>query len=142
PGRARPARDAPPRAAVVEIRIPADPEYVPLLRAACGHLAPRLGCTLAEISDLRLAVDEACGLLLRNCITLSREEGQDCLTATFTVDEQALRVTVGMHADAFAMPHDDEFGWTILTALVEGFAWRVEGATVQVEILKTHAAGR
>lgn len=142
PDRTPPDREASPPAAVVEIHIPADPEYVPLLRAACGHLAPRLGCTLAEIADLRLAVDEACGLLLRNCITLSREAGRDCLAATFVVDEHALRVTVGMHADAFAMPHDDEFGWTILTALVDGFTWRVEGATVQVEILKMHAAGR
>lgn len=131
-----------PTPATVTIRIPADPEYLPLLRAACGHLAPRLGCSLAEIADLRLAVDEACGLLLRNCLILNRGSADDGLTAVFVIDETALRITVGMPADAFATPDDDEFGWTILNALVDGFRWRVEGSTVQVEILKKNAAGR
>lgn len=131
-----------PAPATVTIRIPADPEYLPLLRAACGQLAPRLGCTLAEIADLRLAVDEACGLLLRNCLILNRGSVEDGLTAVFVIDGGTLRITVGMPADAFATPDDDEFGWTILNALVDGFRWKVEGSTVQVEILKKNAAGR
>jgi anti-sigma regulatory factor (Ser/Thr protein kinase) len=126
-------------AVVVTVRIPADPEFVPILRAACGQLAPRLGCTLTETADLRLAVDEACGLLLRNCLRLRRGTEGDGLGATFVIDGPTLRITLGMEADAFATPDDDDFGWTILTALVDGFAWRVEESTVQLEIRKTHA---
>jgi len=130
-------------AAVVTIRIPADPDYVPILRAACGQLAPRLGCTRSETADLRLAVDEACGLLLRNCIRLRRGiEEEDGLTAVFVVDRTSLRVTVEMQADAATTPDADEFGWTILTALVDGFAWRVDETAVSVEIVKKHADGR
>jgi len=40
-----------------------------------------------------------------------------------------------------APPRRDEFGWTVLTALIDAFTWRVEGP-VQVEILKEYAAGR
>lgn len=126
----------------VAIRIPADPEYVPILRAACSQLAPRLGCTLAETADLRLAVDEACGLLLRNCIRISRMSDDDGLRAVFVVDGGVLHLTLTMVADAFATPDDDEFGWTILAALVDDFSWRAVGSTVRVQIRKTHAAGR
>ena len=131
-----------PEPVVVTICVPADPEYVPLVRAACGQLAPRLGCTLAEVADLRLAVDEACGLLLRNCISLSHGTAHDGLTATFVADGTGLSITVEMVADAFATPGDDEFGWTILSALVDDFGWRVEGSTVRVEVLKKRADGR
>jgi serine/threonine-protein kinase RsbW len=130
------------QSAVVSIRIPADPDYVPILRAACGQLAPRLGCTRSETADLQLAVDEACGLLLRNCIRLRRGSEQDGLAARFVIGGGTLRVTVDMEADAFATPDEDEFGWTILTALVDRFAWHVEDSTVRVEIVKKHAAGR
>lgn len=129
-------------AAVVTIRIPADPDYVPILRAACGQLAPRLGCTRTEATDLRLLVDEACGLLLRNCIRLPRGVEEDGLTAVFVVDGTTLRITVSMEADAVTTPDDDEFGWTILTALADAFAWRVDESAVSVEIVKRHADGR
>ncbi|GAA2063950.1 anti-sigma regulatory factor [Catenulispora yoronensis] len=128
--------------AVVTIRIPADATYLPLLRSACGQLAPRLGCTLAEVADLRLAVDEACGLLLCNSVRLARGSEQNDLTATFHVEGPVLRVTVAVEADAFALPDGDEFGWTILNALADGCALHVEGTTVRVEILKKHAEGR
>ncbi|GAA1987123.1 ATP-binding protein [Catenulispora subtropica] len=138
----RPGGAGAPDPAVVTIRIPADPEYVSILRAACGQLAPRLGCTPAEIADLRLAVDEACGLLLRHCVRLRRGTDGDGLAATFVADGPALFITLSMEADAFVTPDAGEFGWTILTALVDGFTWHVDGSTVRVEIRKTQAAGR
>src|SRR5260370_23471417 len=43
---------------------PADKTYVALIRSATAHLGARVGFSVVEITDLRLAVDEACGLLL------------------------------------------------------------------------------
>ena len=40
-----------------------------------------------------------------------------------------------------APPQNDEFGWTILSALVDDILWRVDGPTVHVEILKRRTAG-
>ena len=48
----------------VEIRLPADSAYLSVLRTATAGLAARLDFTLDEIEDLRIAVDEACALLL------------------------------------------------------------------------------
>ena len=48
----------------VEIRVPADVGYVSTLRLTAASLAARCELTIDEIEDLRLAVDEACSLLL------------------------------------------------------------------------------
>src|SRR5499433_1279836 len=48
----------------VTIRMPADGAYLSVLRTATAGLAARLDFTLDEIEDLRIAVDEACGMLL------------------------------------------------------------------------------
>lgn len=128
---------------VVVIAIPARPEYLALLRAACAHLAPALGCTLAETENLRLAVDEASGFLLRNCILpCDRGPEQEELSATFVVDGSALRIILELEAEVFVPPDGDEFGWAILTALVDDCSWCVEGATARVEIRKQRRGGR
>lgn len=138
-----PAGDVGAGPVTVVIAIPARPEYLILLRAACAHLAPALGCTLAETENLRLAVDEASGFLLRNCIMPpGRGPEQDELSATFVVDGSSLRVTLDLEADVFIPPDGDEFGWAILTALVDDCSWCVEGSTARVEIRKQRADGR
>lgn len=128
--------------AVVAIQVPLRAEYVGILRATCAQLAPLLGCGPTEVADLRLAVDEASGLLLRNCVWIGRSPDHDCLAATFAVDGSGLHITLETEADASIAPDDGEFGWAILTALVDEFTWRVEGSTVRVEIRKLRAAGR
>jgi len=140
--RAPSGRIAPGPSPVVAIRVPLRAEYVGILRAACAQLAPLLGCGPPEVADLRLAVDEASGLLLRNCVWLGHGLDQDCLTATFAVEDSGLHITLTTEADASMAPDDGEFGWAILTALVDEFTWRVEGSTVRVEIRKRRADGR
>jgi serine/threonine-protein kinase RsbW len=127
----------------VLVQIPADPDYLPILRAASANLGAKLGCTLGEIADLRLAVDEACGLLLRKGIRRPGETGAGHhILARFTVDTSGLRIALATEAAGFTSPDTDEFGWTILTALVDELSWRVDGSTIHVEILKRQAAGR
>src|SRR3982751_6838977 len=43
----------------VDLRVPADPAYLAVLRTATAGLAARLDLTLDEIEALRIAVDEA-----------------------------------------------------------------------------------
>lgn len=126
---------------VVAIRVPLRAEYVGILRAACVQLGPLLGCGAAEIEDLRLAVDEASGLLLRNCVTADHDAEQETLAATFAIAGPGLHITLATEADASVAPDDGEFGWAVLSALVDEFSWRVEGSTVCVEIWKLHVDG-
>jgi serine/threonine-protein kinase RsbW len=130
-------------AETVLIEVPADADYLPVIRSASAHVATKAGCTLPEVADLRLAVDEACGLLLRHTV---RDEqaglsGLGDLSCRFVLDASTLRVILSRDARHAAQPQDDEFGWTILSALVDDIQWRVDGPTVHVEILKRRTAG-
>ena len=154
------ARTAPATGAVrtdsVLVRVPADPDYLAVVRSASAQVATKFGCTLPEVADLRLAVDEACGLLLRHTVRdqpgaqagsgpdagADAGTGSEDLECRFVLDGPELRVTLSMPARDVAKPEEDEFGWTILSALVDDIVWRIEGPTAWVEILKRRSAGR
>src|SRR5688500_8363327 len=53
---------------VVVLRLPADGAYLSVLRTATAGLASRLDFTLDDIEDLRIAVDEACAMLLPQAV--------------------------------------------------------------------------
>ena len=50
--------------AVIELTVPALTAYLGVVRTATAGLAARLSFTLDEIEDLRIAVDQACVMLL------------------------------------------------------------------------------
>ena len=52
----------------VRVCMPAEGAYLSVLRTATAGLAARLDFTLDEIEDLRIAVDEACAMLLSQAI--------------------------------------------------------------------------
>src|SRR6476660_10374338 len=72
----------------VTIRMPADGAYLSVLRTATAGLAARLDFTLDEIEDLRIAVDEACAILLQQAVPGS------VLSCVFRLVEDSLWVTV------------------------------------------------
>jgi serine/threonine-protein kinase RsbW len=47
-----------------ELRLPAETAYVSVLRMTTAGIAARLDFTLDDIEDLRIAVGEACALVL------------------------------------------------------------------------------
>jgi hypothetical protein len=55
----------------VELRVPADTAYVAVLRTTTAGLAARLDFTLDDIEDLRIAVGEACAMVLEQ----ARDDG-------------------------------------------------------------------
>jgi serine/threonine-protein kinase RsbW len=53
---------------VVVLRLPAVGAYLSVLRTATASLASRLDFTIDDIEDLRIAVDEACAMLLAQAV--------------------------------------------------------------------------
>jgi serine/threonine-protein kinase RsbW len=102
---------APEDADVVELRVPADPAYLAVVRTASAGLGARLNFTIDEIEDLRIAVDEACALLLAN----TSHAGEN-LHAQFTIGARGLDVQV--RGPAGALPDRTNFAWSVLEALV------------------------
>jgi serine/threonine-protein kinase RsbW len=94
----------------VDLRVPADPAYLVVVRTATAGLAARLDLTLDEIEDLRIAVDEACSLLL-----LGRAHPGRTLNASFNVGNG--EITVVISGPAEELPKDASFSWSVLRAL-------------------------
>ncbi len=109
---------------LVELRVPATGAYLAVLRTAAAGLAARLDFTLDEIEDLRIAVDEACALVLPTTVP-----GAD-LRCTFAVAPDALSVTVSAPTDGGRPPSRDTFAWTVLTALAGEVESSVDDAGV------------
>lgn len=117
----------------VVLTIPADKDYVVLVRSAVGHLGVRIGLTMEELGDLRLAVNEACALFL-----LPEETDADVLAldCRFTEFEGALAVTVAADAEQRVVPPVGGFGWNLLSALVDDLQWSDEGGRAEVRLVK------
>jgi serine/threonine-protein kinase RsbW len=97
---------------VVLLTVPADGGYLSVLRTATAGLAARLHFALDDIEDLRIAVDEACAMLL----AVATPDAE--VSCRFTVTEDALSVEVSVPAISGAkLPSESSFAWKVLTAL-------------------------
>jgi serine/threonine-protein kinase RsbW len=95
----------------VVLRLPALGAYLSVVRTATASLASRLDFTLDDIEDLRIAVDEACAMLLSQAVA-----GAD-LECTFELAADAIAVSVRVPTLDGVPPTRDTFAWTVLTAL-------------------------
>lgn len=98
----------------VSVRMPAVSAYLSVLRTATAGLAARLDFTIDQIEDLRIAVDEACAMLLRQAVP-----GTDLITE-FELNGQEMIVRVEVSTVGTAEPRRDDFAWMVLTALADG----------------------
>jgi serine/threonine-protein kinase RsbW len=95
----------------VQVCMPAEGAYLSVLRTATAGLAARLDFTLDEIEDLRIAVDEACAMLLPQAIPGTN------LECGFDLGAEEMTITVSVVAAQPRMPARDTFAWTVLSAL-------------------------
>ncbi len=97
---------------VVAVTVPADGGWLGILRTATAGLAARLGFSGDKIEDLRIAVDEACAMLL----VLTPSSGD--LTCRFEIRPDEL--TVGISAQVrpkSKLPDPSSFAWRVLSGL-------------------------
>ncbi len=95
----------------VQVCMPAEGAYLSVLRTATAGLAARLDFTLDEIEDLRIAVDEACAMLLAQAIPGTN------LECAFDLSAEEMTITVSVIAAEPRIPARDTFAWTVLSAL-------------------------
>jgi serine/threonine-protein kinase RsbW len=112
----------------VTVCMPAEGAYLSVLRTATAGLAARLDFTLDEIEDLRIAVDEACAMLLAQAIPGTN------LECAFDLGVDLMTITVSVTAAEPSLPAKDTFAWTVLSALAGTVDSRL-GADDQVSIL-------
>lgn len=104
------------RRADVEVRVPADGAYVSVIRTTTAGLAARLDFTLDDVEDLRMAIGEACAVLLEQA-----DDGAD-LDAAFWLEAGSIDIEIAVAAAAPRAPDDDSFAWQVLTTLADSVA--------------------
>lgn len=120
---------------IVMLTVPADGGYLGVLRTATAGLAARLHFALDEIEDLRIAVDEACAMLLA---IATRDAELEC---RFSVTDDALTVEVTVPTTSGArLPAESSFAWKVLTALTTSANATADGRQATITLLTRRAA--
>lgn len=134
------------RAASLVMTVPAHRDYVVIIRSAVAQLGACSGFKSQEVTDVRLAVNEACALL----VAAGRPGGRPAsagLGGVGVIECRAevrrdprgdvLRVTLAAPAaGGFDAPDTDGLGWNLTTALVDALAWAQDGITARVSLEK------
>jgi len=118
-------RPAPEKPDVI-LRVPADGAYVSVLRTMTAGLAARLDFTVDDIEDLRIAVGEACALVLPEATS-----GGD-LQAEFRLRPGTLSVSVSVPSNGSTTPDRESFAWQVLSTLATSTQATAEDDRYQV----------
>jgi serine/threonine-protein kinase RsbW len=119
---------------IVEVHAPADVVYVSTLRLTAASLAARCDLTIDDIEDLRLAVDEACALLLPHATA------ESTLDARFVLHEGRLEVETSVRTAESAEPDRTGFAWTVLGALASTVDVRKHDGQLIIAVTKQREA--
>ncbi len=116
-----------------EIRLPAEATYVAVLRLAAAGIAARLDFTLDDIEDLKMAVSEACALVLAGATPGGH------LHASFFLSDQQIEMHVTADAVDASPPDQDSFGWQVLatSAARASAIATTEGVTIRLTVMSS-----
>ncbi len=115
---------------LVVLTLPASSAYLSVLRTVTAGLAAHLDFTLDEIEDLRIAIDEACAMMVAQAAV------EADLTCRFQLEADLIKVDVSVRSDTPRLPARDTFAWTVLSALVGSVDATCEGDIVTIRLAK------
>lgn len=118
----------------VELRIPAQPAFVSLVRAITTALGAQCDLTIDQIDDLHIAVDEACALVLPHA------GPHDTLTARFGLEAGRIEFRATVPARAGAEPDRRGLSWAVLSALSDDLRTSAGDDAVSITVVKQRAA--
>lgn len=105
---------------VIELRLGAVLEHLPIIRSLAASIAMRADFDLDAIADIKLAVDEACSMLITRAVHGAT------LVCEFSLSKEEIRFTTSVRSISDAEPDPDSFGWRVLTTLTDHVAAHIE----------------
>ena len=111
----------------IELRIPPDPAYVRVARLAAGDMGGRVGFSVDELDDVRLAVDELCAVLI--------EAGGRVLELRMQARDRTLVIN-GRTLDAKTAAAPSDLSEMLIKALVDSCAITTEDREIRFEMHK------
>lgn len=122
---------------IITLRVPASGSHLVLARAAVSSICADLDFPVDTLDDVRLAVDEACSLLLADATPGSSLELRMSVLPFATLD-----ITITATTGRRWLPPRRSFSWTVLQALVDEVTTKVEdGGRAQLRLLVRGSAG-
>jgi serine/threonine-protein kinase RsbW len=125
----------------VEVRVSADPTQLPVLRTVAAAIAMRRDFDLDAIADLKIAVDEACSMLV------VRAMPGGTLACHFEDTDSEVRFSASTLSDGDNWPETGSFGWHVLSTLTDSLDANVApaasdpgGFTLEIELVKQRGA--
>ena len=104
----------------VRIEVPAEAEFVHVIRAVMAGVLARAGASVDELADLRLAVDEAASELLRFGGTGEDRAGRQLVVGIDRLDDGvAIEIAIAGGPVPGWPPVTTSLGWRILEGLVD-----------------------
>ncbi|MFI8565280.1 ATP-binding protein [Rhodococcus sp. NPDC078407] len=123
--------------APVELRVRAEADQLPVVRAVAETLVVLSDFTLDDIADVKLVVDEVCSQLIKGSVADSE------LSCLFSVGDSGIRIVVTSTLAATSVPKKDSFGWHVLQTLTDSIELRADDAaehdavrTVAIDVVK------
>lgn len=120
--------------APVELRVVADADQLPVVRAVAETLAVLGDFTLDDIADIKLVVDEVCSELIAGAVPAAE------LTCSFVVSDAGIRITTTSVVAEDRVPKSDSFGWHVLQTLTDSISLSAatvdSGSQVAVDVVK------
>ncbi|MDZ7929713.1 ATP-binding protein [Rhodococcus sp. NPDC076796] len=123
--------------APVELRVRAEADQLPVVRAVAETLAVLSDFTLDDIADVKLVVDEVCSQLIKGSVADAE------LSCTFAVSDSGIRIVVTSTLASTSVPKKDSFGWHVLQTLTDAIELRADdavegeaGRTVAIDVVK------
>ncbi|NYG55406.1 anti-sigma factor [Nocardioides perillae] len=119
----------------VELKVPADSAYVSVLRTTTAGLAARLDFTIDDIEDLRIAVGEACAMVLP-------EAAPDAdLWCRFGLGDGVMVVRVSVDTAGQPAVDEDSFAWQVLATLASEASAEATAGSLEVRlVMRTEVA--
>jgi serine/threonine-protein kinase RsbW len=111
----------------IELRIPPDPAYVRVARLAAGDMGGRVGFSVDELDDVRLAVDELCAVLIG--------AGGHVLELRMQARDRTL-IIEGCTAEAKSPTAPSELSEMLIRALVDSCVITTQAREVRFEMHK------
>jgi len=111
-------------AAIVELKIPAKPEYVGVARLAILGVASRMRFSYDEVEDVRLAVGEACTTAVEWASKNRREDSDIVVRSTITDTTLTVEIidragTRQESPEPSGEPNPESLGALLITLLVD-----------------------
>lgn len=97
----------------IEVRLPASLVHLPIVRSVAVNIAMRADFDIDAISDLEMAVDEACSSLITKA---APESTLDC---RFRIRGHEIGFAATVQSLDDDVPSNTTFGWRVLTTLTD-----------------------